>query len=97
VIADLATTSDIDAVLVELRAVRAELVELRACLPPRMVALADAAKALAVDVQTVRAMCDRDELVWRKCGRRIVVDSSSLRPAARAEISGGARAARGIR
>jgi hypothetical protein len=71
-----------------------ELAQVRASLPPRMISLADAARALACDVQTVRAMCDRSELVWRRCGRRIVVDAASLRPTDRAEISALARSAR---
>jgi hypothetical protein len=78
--ADLATTADIDRVLAVVVALRADLAEVRASLPPRMISLADAARALAVDVQTARAMCDRHELTWRRCGRRIVVDAASLRP-----------------
>ena len=81
-------------VLDELRAVRAELAEVRASLPPRMISLADAAEHLACDVQTVRAMCDRHELVWRRCGRRIVIDAASLRPADRATVAALARSAR---
>jgi hypothetical protein len=85
--ADLATSADVAAILAELRAVRAELADVRASLPPRMISLADAAEALSVDAQTARAMCDRGELTWRRCGRRIVVDAASLRPIDRAVIS----------
>jgi hypothetical protein len=81
-------------VLAELAAVRSELAEVRASLPPRMISLADAARALACDAQTVRSMCDRHELVWRKCGRRIVVDAASLRPTDRATVAALARSAR---
>ena len=72
----------------------AELAEVKASLPPRFVSLAGAAKALSCDPQTVRAMCDRHELVWRRCGRRIVVDSSSLRSTDRATVAAAARSAR---
>jgi hypothetical protein len=81
-------------VLAELAAVRFELAQVRASLPPRMISLADAAEALACDPQTVRAMCDRHELVWRRCGRRIVVDAASLRPVDRATVAALADAAR---
>lgn len=81
-------------VLAELRAARAELAEVRASLPPRMISLADAARALAVDVQTARAMCDRHQLTWRRCGRRIVVDAASLRPVDPATVATLAREAR---
>jgi hypothetical protein len=81
-------------VLSELREVRAELAEVRASLPPRMLSLADAARALACDPQTVRAMCERGELVWRRCGRRVLVDSASLRPPSSAQIAQLARQAR---
>jgi len=93
-IADIATTADIATVLAELAAVRSELAEVRASLPPRMISLAKAAEALAVDVQTARAMCDRHELVWRKCGRRIVVDAASLRPVRRETVAALAMGAR---
>jgi hypothetical protein len=59
-----------------------------------MISLADAVRALSVDVQTARAMCDRHELVWRRCGRRIVVDAASLRPADPAAVATLARIAR---
>ena len=81
-------------VLAELRAVRAELAEVRATLPPRMISLADAARALSVDTQTARAMCDRHELTWRRCGRRIGVDAASLRPADPATVARLVREAR---
>jgi hypothetical protein len=81
-------------VLAELHAVRAELADVRASLPPRFVDLKTAAAALDCDPQTVRAMCDRSELVWRRCGRRIVVDAASLRPVARETVRALADAAR---
>jgi len=81
-------------VLAELRAFRAELAEVRASLPPRFVSLKEAARALSVDPQTVRAMCDRRELVYRRAGRRVLVDAGSLRPPSREQIAELARSAR---
>ena len=81
-------------VLEELQALRAEVAEVRACLPPRFVDLKTAAGALGCDPQTVRSMCDRRELVWRKAGRRILIDAASLRSPSREQIAELARAAR---
>jgi hypothetical protein len=60
-----------------------------------MLSLADAARALGVDTQTARVMCDRHELTWRRCGRRIVVDAGSLRPTDPVTVCQLARKARG--
>ena len=94
--AELATTDHVTAVLVKMEALDAKLSRVLAALPPRFISLKEAAGALSVDVQTVRAMCDRGELVWRRCGRRIVVDASSLRPADPADVARLAREARGL-
>ena len=88
------TKAGVVLLIAEMRAARAELAAVRECLPPRMLSLADAAHALGVDTQTTRAMCDRHELTWRRCGRRIVVDAGSLRPTDPAQIAMLARAAR---
>jgi len=92
--AELATTDHVAAVLAKMEALDAKLDRVLAALPPRSISLKEAARALAVDVQTARAMCDRGELVWRRCGRRIVVDASSLRPADRDTVTRLAREAR---
>lgn len=80
-ISGVATSEDVAAILGELRAVRAELAEVRDSLPPRFVSMAEAAKALAVDVQTIAAMLDRGDLQGRRAGRRRRVDVASLRKA----------------
>lgn len=71
----------------ELRGLRAEVAALRAASPSKWLSQQRAAELLDVDVQTIRAMRDRGELVFRKAGRRIVIDSASLKPADPAEIS----------
>ncbi len=81
--AELATAGHIDAVLAELRTLRAELAEVREALPPQMISVREAAQRLGVDPQTVAAMLDRGDLVGRRAGRRRLVDSASLRRAPR--------------
>ena len=81
-------------VLEELQALRAEVTEVRACLPPRFVSLKDAAKALGIDSRTILAMAARGEIVTRRAGRRILIDAASLRPPSREQIADLARAAR---
>jgi hypothetical protein len=85
----------IPAMFEELRAARAELAEMRASLPPRFVSLKEAAEVLGVDPRTVSAMAARNEVVTRRCGRRIVVDAVSLRPTDPASVARLAREARG--
>jgi hypothetical protein len=82
-------------VLEELRAVRAELAEVRASLPPRMISLAAAAERMGVDPRTVVAMGERGEIVTRKAGRRVLIDAASLRPVDAATVAELAREARG--
>lgn len=81
-------------VLDELRAVRAELTEVRACLPPRFVSLKETASAIGVDPRTLMAMAERGEIVVRRAGRRVLVDAASLRPPSREQIAELARSAR---
>ena len=76
---ELATAADIAELRVELREVHDLLGEIRKALPPRMISVAEAAKALAVDPQTVRAMCKRGDLAHRRAGRRLLIDAASLR------------------
>jgi len=64
-----------------------------ASLPPAYVSQQQAAERMGVSVQTVRAMCDRHEVIWRRCGRRIVVDAASLRPVDGAVVDLAARRA----
>jgi excisionase family DNA binding protein len=76
----------------------AEIRELRTIVeslqPPQFVSVDEAAKRLSCSPQTVVAMVKRNELVSRRAGRRLLVDSSSLKPAAPAAIAAAARAAR---
>jgi hypothetical protein len=81
-------------VLVELRAARAELAEIRAVLPPRFVSLKEASERMGVDPRTCVAMSERGEIVTRRAGRRVLVDVASLRPIDRATVAALAREAR---
>lgn len=92
--AELATGADVAQVLAELREVRAELAQVRAALPTTWLSLRDAAQRMGVDPRTVRAMGERGEIVTRRAGRRVLVDSASLRPADKGEIAAMARKAR---
>ena len=81
-------------VLVELRAARAELAEIRAVLPPRFVSLKEASERMGVDPRTCVAMSERGEIVTRRAGRRVLVDAASLRPADPSTVARLAREAR---
>lgn len=81
-------------VVTQLRAVRSELAEVRASLPPRFVSLKEAARALGCDPRTVAAMGERGEIITRRAGRRVLVDAASLRPTNRATVAERARSAR---
>jgi hypothetical protein len=82
-------------VLVELRAARAELAEIRAVLPPRMISLAEARERMGgIDGRTILAMIQRSEIIGRRAGRRWLVDGSSLKPTSPATVATMARAAR---
>ena len=81
-------------VLAELRALRDEVAEVRASLPPRFVSLKEAAEALGVCAWTARRMCAAGELASRRAGRRVLVDAASLRPPSREQVAELARAAR---
>ena len=81
-------------VLEELRAVRAELAEVRASLPPRMISLADAAERMGVDPRTIVSMGERGDIVTRRAGRRVLVDAASLRGPDPVKIAELARSAR---
>ena len=82
-------------VLDEIRTLRAELAEVRASLPPRMLSVAEAAEAMGVSTQTITAMGRRGDIVVRRAGRRVLVDAGSLRPADPARVVELACAARG--
>lgn len=84
----------IAAVLAKLEAVDAKLDRILAALPPRFVPLKEAAELLACDPRTIVAMGERGEVVTRRCGRRIVVDAASLRPADPATVARLGREAR---
>jgi hypothetical protein len=94
--AELATSADVAELLVELRAVRAEVAALSARLPSAQpwISLRAAAERLGVDPRTITAMGERGELVTRRAGRRVLVDAASLRPTARATVQALADAAR---
>jgi excisionase family DNA binding protein len=81
-------------VLAELRAVRAELAEIRAVLPPRFVSLKEAAELMGVDPRTIVSMGERGECRTRRAGRRVLVDAASLRPPSREQVAELARTAR---
>ena len=81
-------------VLEELQALRAEVTEVRACLPSRFVSLKESAKALGIDSRTILSMAARGEIITRRAGRRVLVDAASLRPPSREQIAELARAAR---
>ena len=86
-------TAALAPVLEELRQVRAELAEVRAALPSTWLSLREAAERLGCAPRTVVAMSERGEVVARRCGRRIVVDTASLRPPSAAEVGRLAREA----
>jgi excisionase family DNA binding protein len=67
-------------VLAELRAARADLAEVRASLPPRMLSVREAAEAMGVSTQTIAAMAKRNEIASRRAGRRLLISAASLRP-----------------
>jgi excisionase family DNA binding protein len=76
------------------RAIRAELAEVRATLPPRMLSVAEAAERMGVSTQTIAAMGRRGDIVTRRAGRRVLVDAASLRPTDPATVARAAREAR---
>ena len=84
----------IPTLLEELRAVRRELSEVRASLPPQFGDRKRAAEILGVDPQTVDAEIKRGNIRARKVGRRVIVDLASLRPTDRATVAALADAAR---
>jgi excisionase family DNA binding protein len=68
-----------------------------ASLPSQWISLKDAAERMGCDPRTVTSMIERNEIIGRRAGRRVLVDASSLRPKSREEISTLAAAARGSR
>jgi len=58
-----------------------KLEQLEQALPPRMISIAEAVDLMGISTQTARAQCERGAWRWQKCGRRILVDASSLRAA----------------
>jgi excisionase family DNA binding protein len=92
--ADLATASDVAAVLAEVRGLRGELAALAARLPSSWLSLKEAARVLGIDPRTCVAMIQRGQIIGRQAGRKWLVDGASLQPADPAEIATLARAAR---
>lgn len=69
------------------RDLTAQVEALRAAAPSRWLSVADTAERLGVDRQTVRAMAADGRLVSRRAGRRILIDSASIRPVSPAVVS----------
>ncbi len=84
--AELATKGDLEAVVDELRAVRAELAAMRRALPAQLLTLAQAAERLNVSVPAVRRMVKAGRLKARKVGRDWRIDPADLAGATEAEI-----------
>ena len=81
-------------VLIELTALREQVAALVAASPPRLLSVLEAAERMGVHPATIRRMCAAGELAHRRLGRRLLVDASSMRPAAPARIATLARQAR---
>lgn len=56
------------------RALVAEVARLRRSLPPQLVSVSDAARALGVDPRTVRRRVQDGSIPARRVGRRLLVD-----------------------
>ena len=80
--------------LLELRAMRAELAEIKTMLPPRLRPLKEAALAVGLDPRTIVSMASRGECTIRRAGRKILVDMSTLRGPTPELVAAEARAAR---
>ena len=78
-------------VLEELRALRAEVAEVRASLPPRLLPLKEVSKLFRIDGRTLTTRYP-DAVV--RVGRRILFDAAKLRPTDPGEVERLARAAR---
>ena len=81
-------------VVSELAGLRADLAEVRASLPPRMLSVREAARAMGVSTQTITAMAKRNEIASRRAGRRLLISAVSLRPTDPARVAELAREAR---
>ena len=93
--ADLATVGDIQRVLARQDELDAKLDQILLALPPQFLDQKKTAKQLGVTVQTVTAMFKDGRLTGRRAGRRILIDSASLRPADPAAVARLALKARG--
>jgi len=93
--AELVQVAAVRAELTALGAACAELAALRAVSPIQWISQARAAELLGCSIQTVAAMAKRKDILTRRAGRRVLVDSASLRPASAEQIAELARQARG--
>lgn len=84
-------------VLAELRAVKTELEALRRAMPPQLVTMTAAAKALGQSLSTIRRKVKDGTLPCRRIGRSVRVDLSGLRGPTQAEVSAGVVALRDFR
>jgi excisionase family DNA binding protein len=71
----------------ELRAVRQELAALRRALPPQLISIPAAARALGVSVATVRRHARNGSLPSVRVGARLLVDLAALRPTSPEEVA----------
>jgi len=78
----------------EIRRLTAEVEAVRRALPPQLVSVAEAAKALGVSVATVRRRAKDGTLPVRWIGRSLRVDLSAQRVSTEAEVVELAEAAR---
>lgn len=70
----------------DVRRLTEELTSLRHALPPTLLTVVEAAKALGVSVATVRRRVKDGSLPLRRVGRLIRVDLGGLRPKTDAEV-----------
>ena len=68
--------------MAELRALRAEVAQLRAATPEVLVDLPEAAKVLGVSPRTLRRYVDAGTVAFRRTGRTLRFPLASLKPPA---------------
>lgn len=80
----------------EVQRLAAEVAGLRRSLPPMLVSLPEAARALGVSLSTIRRRARDGSLPVRRVGRLIRVDLAAIRPLTGEEVAREARRLRGI-
>jgi excisionase family DNA binding protein len=81
-------------VVTELRELRATVERLAQSTPAQFLSVAEAAKRTGLCEWTIRRMAKAQELVSRRAGRRLLIDSSSLKATDPATVNRLAREAR---